>query len=249
LALLQRRDLEAARALVATSEMECEGLRRFGLRQPVAVIPNGVELDDGNVADLSGSHRGDRERTALFLSRVHPKKGVLELVRAWGQAAPTGWRLCIAGPDEGGHWGQVERLVRQLGLGDRVEYLGPVEGERKAALYREADLFLLPTFSENFGVVVAEALAHGLPVITTRGAPWADLVAHRCGWWIDMGVEPLVAVLREATALTDEERAALGARGREYVRRFDWGRIAEQTLALYRWILGQGERPDVVRLE
>lgn len=249
LAVFQRRDLESARAFVATSEMECEGLRQFGLRQPVAVIPNGVALDEGAAADLYGPRRQDRERIALFLSRVHPKKGVLELVRAWGQVAPKGWRLRIAGPDEGGHWGQVERLVRQLGLGDRVEYLGPVEGERKAALYREADLFVLPTFSENFGVVVAEALAHGLPVITTRGAPWEDLVTHRCGWWIDVGVEPLVPALREAMALTDEQRAAMGARGRDYVSRFDWGRIAEQTLALYRWILGRGARPDVVRLE
>jgi glycosyltransferase involved in cell wall biosynthesis len=249
LALFQRRDLESARAFVATSEMEYEGLRQFGLRQPVAVIPNGVDLDEADAVEPRAARRQDRERVALFLSRVHPKKGVLELVQAWGQVAPSGWRLRIAGPDEGGHWGQVERLVRQLGLGDRVEYLGPVEGERKAALYREADLFVLPTFSENFGVVVAEALAHGLPVITTRGAPWADLETYGCGWWIEVGVDPLVVALQEAMALTDEQRAAMGARGREYVRRFDWGRIAEQTVELYRWILGQGEMPDVVRLD
>ena len=210
LALFQRRDLESARAFVATSEMECEGLRRFGLKQPVAVIPNGVDFDDAAASDLGGARRQDGERIALFLSRVHPKKGVLELVQAWGQVAPAGWRLRIAGPDEGGHWGQVERLVRQLGLGARVEYLGPVEGARKAALYREADLFVLPTFSENFGVVVAEALAHGLPVITTRGAPWADLETYGCGWWIEVGVEPLVVALREAMALT---RRAAGRDG------------------------------------
>ena len=248
LALFQRRDLESARAFVATSEMECDGLRRFGLRQPVAVIPNGVDVGDADALALDHADEPGRERIALFLSRVHPKKGLLELVRAWGRVAPTGWRLRIAGPDEGGHWGQVERLVRQLGLSDRVEYLGPVEGARKAALYQGADLFVLPTFSENFGVVVAEALAHGLPVITTRGAPWADLETYGCGWWTEVGVDPLVVALREAMALSDEQRAAMGARGREYVRRFDWGRIAEQTLALYRWVLGQGEMPDVVRL-
>ncbi len=239
LGLFQRRDLDGARALVATSEMEHDGLRRLGLRQPVAVIPNGVDLADTDAGAPSVDRRADRERVVLFLSRIHPKKGVLELVRAWSEVVSAGWRLRIAGPDEGGHWGQVATLVRQLGL----------DGERKAALYREADLFILPTFSENFGVVVAEALAHGVPVITTRGAPWADLETYRCGWWIDVGVEPLVAALREAIALTDEERAAMGARGREYVTRFDWQRIAEHTLALYRWILGQGERPDCVRLD
>jgi glycosyltransferase involved in cell wall biosynthesis len=106
----------------------------------------------------------------------------------------------------------------------------------------------LPTFSENFGLVVAEALTYGVPGISTRGAPWADLQTHACGWWIETGVEPLVSALREAVALSDEERAAMGARGRVYVRRFDWDRIAEQTLAVYRWMLGRGDRPACVHL-
>lgn len=270
LALFQRRDLETARVFVATSEMECKNLRRLGLRQPVAVIPNGVSLptDRGAgaavlastlwpggsqggqaVLERGGAVRQARARVALFLSRVHPKKGVLDLVRAWGQVAPAGWRLRIAGPDEGGYWAEVARLVGQLGLGASIDYCGPVEGEPKAALYREADLFVLPTFSENFGLVVAEALAYGVPVITTRGAPWADLETYDCGWWIETGVEPLVAALRAAMALSDAERRAMGERGRVYVQRYDWDAIAAETLALYRWVLGQGERPACVRTD
>ncbi len=267
LMLFQRRDLAEARAFVATAEMEYAQLRRLGLRQPVAVIPNGVVLPVAHgtearaLADLrwpEGQRRQrlvpevpprHRERMALFLSRVHPKKGLLELVRAWGQVAPVGWRLRIAGPDEGGHWGEVARLVGHLGLEAVVDYVGPVEAERRAALYREADLFVLPTFSENFGVVVAEALAAGVPVITTRGAPWADLETHGCGWWIETGVAPLVLALREALALSDDERRVMGERGLAYVRRYDWDLIAGQTLALYRWLLGQGDRPGCVRLD
>jgi glycosyltransferase involved in cell wall biosynthesis len=193
--------------------------------------------------------RLDEERVALFLSRVHPKKGLLELVRAWAQVAPEGWRLEIAGPDEGGHWDEVARLVAELHLGDFVRYHGAVEGDRKTALFRRADLFVLPTFSENFGVVVAEALASGVPVITTRSAPWADLESHRCGWWIDVGVEPLAAALRAAMGLSDDERRAMGERGRHYVRRYDWDEIARQTLALYRWLLGHDDRPEFVRVD
>jgi len=266
LALFQRRDLAGARAFVATAEMEYAQLRRLGLRQPVAVIPNGVDLavtpgtEAMALADARGpgGQRGqrlvpevpprNRERVALFLSRVHPKKGLLELVRAWAQVAPVGWRLRIAGPDEGGHWGEVARLVGQLDLEAVIDYVGPVEAERRAALYREANLFVLPTFSENFGVVVAEALAAGVPVITTRGAPWADLVTYGCGWWIETGVPPLVLALREALALGDDERRAMGERGRAYVQRYDWSVIAVETLALYRWVLGQGERPACVRM-
>ena len=113
----------------------------------------------------------------------------------------------------------------------------------RAALYREADLLVLPTFSENFGVVVAEALAAGVPVITTHGAPWADLETHDCGWWIETGVAPLVLALREALTLSNDERRAMGERGLAYVQRYDWNAIAVETLALYRWVLGQGERP------
>ncbi len=107
---------------------------------------------------------------------------------------------------------------------------------------------MLPTFSENFGVVVAEALAHGLPVITTQGAPWADLPAFGCGRWIPIGVEPLAEALREAMALSDAERAAMGERGLQYVRRYDWAAIAEDMAAVYRWVLGRGDRPDCVRV-
>ena len=98
-------------------------------------------------------------------------------------------------------------------------------------------------------MVVAEALAHGLPVITTRAHPWADLQTHGCGWWVDVGVEPLVQALREALALSDDERRAMGERGRDYVQRYDWDDIAGQTVEVYRWILGQMAKPDCVRLD
>lgn len=250
MAIFQRRDLERAKVLVATATSEFESIRALGLRQPVAVIPNGVQLvsDDPFVGEL-GIPAGKAERTALFLSRVHPKKGILNLLNAWAAVAPQGWRLQIAGPDEGGHLAEVIALARKLGIDHAVEYLGELAGEAKARAYRGADLFVLPTFSENFGVVVAEGLAHGLPVITTRGAPWADLQTYGCGWWVDIGVDPLVQALREAMALNDDERRAMGERGRVYVRRYDWDDIARQTIDVYRWVLGQGPQPDCVRTD
>ena len=247
MAVFQWRDLASARLLVATSNVEYENIRRLGLRQPVAIIPNGVDLNVGALpATLVPVNR---QRMALFLSRVHPVKGLLNLVRAWEQLAQVGWRLRIAGPDDVGHLGEVMALVRHLGLHDSVDYVGTVEGAAKTALYNAADIFVLPTFTENFGVVVAEALAHGLPVITTRGAPWADLETFGCGWWVDIGVDPLVHALREAMAMSDVERRAMGERGRGYVRRYDWDGIAKMTIDVYRWVLGQGPKPDCVRTD
>ncbi|MGE0643568.1 MAG: glycosyltransferase [Nitrospira sp.] len=247
LSLYQRRDLESANLFIATAEQEAESIRRFGLHQPIAVIPNGVEHAIGGENGVPTHHR--TARTALFLSRIHPKKGLLNLVSAWGELRPRDWRLVIAGPDEDGHLAQVISSVHQQGITECVEYVGEVEGQKKAALYRDADLFVLPTFSENFGVVVAEALAYGLPVITTRGTPWADLEQFDCGWWIDTGVEPLVSVLRKAISLSDDERKAMGERGRRYVQRYDWNVIARQTAEVYRWLLLQGPKPDCVRTD
>lgn len=246
MALFQRRDLESASLLLATSSVEYENIRRLGLRKPVAIIPNGVNL--AGAALPATAAPAERPRVALFLSRVHPVKGLFNLVSAWTQLAPVGWRLRIAGPDEAGHLKEVLALVKGLGVQESVDYVGAVDGADKSALYNAADVFVLPTFSENFGVVVAEALAHGVPVITTRGAPWADLETFGCGWWVDIGVEPLVHALRKAMALSDDERHAMGARGRDYVRRYDWDDIARQTMDVYRWVLGQGQVPECVRV-
>ncbi len=246
--LFQWRDLESARLLVATSGVEYENIRKLGLRQPVAVIPNGVDLNIGPLPEKLALV--DRQRVALFLGRVHPVKGLSNLVRAWAKVAPVGWRLCLAGPDEGGHLREVMALAAQLGVDDFIDYVGAVDGAAKSMLYKSAEVFILPTFTENFGVVIAEALAHGLPVITTRGAPWADLVTNRCGWWVDIGVAPLVQALQEAISLSDDERQAMGGRGRAYVQRYNWDGIAKTTVDVYRWVLGDiATAPACVRLD
>lgn len=252
--LYQHRDLRAAKVLHATSEMEAENLRRLGLYQPIAVIPNGAELEGfaeevGDGGPNQAPRRADgQERIALFLSRIHPKKGLLPLVEAWNRLRPTGWRVIIAGPDEAGHRGEVEASIRLKGLESVFEFVGAVDGEAKLGLYRSADLFVLPTFSENFGVVVAEALACGVPVITTKGAPWQGLETHGCGWWIELGVDPLVVALRQATSTPTELLRAMGERGRVYAEStYGWPGIAKEMLSVYRWMLNQGPRPACVR--
>ncbi len=105
-----------------------------------------------------------------------------------------------------------------------------------------ADVFVLPSFSENFGVVVAEALAYGVPVIATLGTPWKGLVATRLrlvgrAWRGCAG-----DALSQAMTLSDEERNAMGVRGQKYARQFDWSHIPNETADVYRWLLGQADR-------
>jgi len=235
---------------MATSAAEHESLRRLGLDQPVAIVPNGIDLELPETSPDTGTDKpGDRTRVVLFLSRIHPKKGIENLLQAWAGLDTTGWVLRIAGPGEDGYLDSMRRLAQRLGLAGRVEFPGAVSGEQKRAAYCAADVFVLPSHSENFGVVVAEALAHGLPVITTTGTPWQEIEGAGCGWWIDIGVPPLAAALGEAMGLSDRQRCLMGKRGQEYVRRYSWDAIARQTAEVYRWVLGRGDRPDCVHLD
>jgi glycosyltransferase involved in cell wall biosynthesis len=132
----------------------------------------------------------------------------------------------------------------------RVELSGPVYGEQKRALYRQAALHVLPSHSENFGMTVAESLAQGTPVITTHGTPWSGLVREGCGWWIELGIEPLARALEQATALSRAELRARGERGRDWMRRdFSWDSIARQMAEVYAWLRAGGPTPATVRLD
>ncbi len=239
----QRADLAGARAVHATAEEEADDLRALGVDVPIAVVPNGVEQAPPGPALAS------RAQTVLFLSRISPKKGLLDWVAAWARVRPPGWRCVVAGPDEEGHRAAVERAVAQAGLQDVFSFYGPASDDRKWELYHAAQLFVLPTHSENFGIVVAEALAAGVPVITTRGAPWRELETHRCGWWCEREPDALAVALREAVALSGADRAEMGRRGRALVEaRYGWPPIAARLAAVYEWMLAGGAPPPDVRL-
>jgi glycosyltransferase involved in cell wall biosynthesis len=242
-ALMQKRAARAVGCFHATSIQEYRDIRNFGLRQPVAVIPNGIDIP------APPPDREDRERLVLSLGRVHPKKGLDRLIRAWALLPETvrvGWNLRIVGPDEGNHAAELRRLVAELGLAG-VTISEPVFGEEKRRLMARAWVFALPTLSENFAMTVAESLAVETPVISTVGAPWQGLETHRCGWWVEHGPEPMANALAEAMALSPGELAGMGARGRDWMRRdFGWARIAEDMQAVYRWLLGAEGRPPHV---
>jgi glycosyltransferase involved in cell wall biosynthesis len=241
--LYQRRDLRSARCLHATAPQEVEASHAVRLRNPIALIPNGVDLPTvaGRRPEVNG------ERKILFLGRIHPVKGLQNLVEAWHLIRPVGWRCILAGPDEAGHQRELQAALRARNLESSFEFPGMIADDDKWKLLGQADLFVLPSFTENFGMAVTEALAVGLPVITTRGTPWQELRARQCGWWIEIGVEPLAAALREAISLSDQERREMGERGRCLVEeKYSWSKIARDMLDVYRWVIGQGSEPACV---
>src|ERR1035437_829646 len=240
--VFQKRDLEQARVFRATAEHELLAIRRLGFRQPIALIPNGIEMPD-----WAEPANGNNPRILLFVGRIYPVKGLLNLVKAWAAIKPQGWRCIVAGPDEAGHKQAVEAATIAAGLGNKFSFPGPIDGSAKWDLYKSADLFVLPSFTENFGLVVAEALACGIPVITTRGTPWECLQVKDCGWWVDVGDQSLAAALKEAMGATDARRREMGLRGRQLVEaRYAWGPIGRTMVAVYEWVLGRAPKPDCI---
>ncbi len=242
--LYQRRDLQSATLLVATADQEVRDIQCRVPGKAIALIPNGVDLPEtltSSGADEPKAKAENRVRTAVFLGRIHPVKGLKNLVEAWNRVQPAGWRCVLAGPDEVGHQAELEAWLRERKLNGDFQFTGLLADRQKWNLLSEADLFILPSFTENFGVSVVEALAAGVPVITTKGTPWSELVAQKCGWWVDLGAEPLAGALREATSLADQDRRDMGKRGRILVeQKYSWPRIAGEFVEAYQWVIGQG---------
>lgn len=241
--LFQNEALSAAKAFHATAESELDDIRAFGLKQPVCLIPNGVDIPV-----VSGSKIEKVSREILTLGRIHPKKGIDVLVRAWARIADRypSWSLRIVGPDEGGHLFELQTLVKTLEV-PRISFSEPLYGDEKVQAYASADVFVLPTLSENFAMTVAESLAAGTPVICTKGAPWSALNDENCGWWIDHGVDALVDKLEQVLAMPGEELEEMGERGRSWMQReFSWQSFGEKSLEFYSWLLGRGPVPDFV---
>jgi len=243
LALYQKRNLQQASAFHATCEAEAEHIRQLGFSQPIAIIPNGV-----SIPDTPSSVPDPKElKTALFLSRLHPKKGVPMLLEAWATINPPNWQLVISGYDEGNHLAELKRQTEHLGLSSVISFPDPLFDQAKNDAFHRADLFILPSHSENFGIVIAEALASGLPVITTRETPWQILEEQNCGWWVDATPEAIACSLKQACQLSPSELQAMGHRGKKLVEeKFLWPRIAKQMLQFYHWLIDEAEKPDYV---
>ena len=244
--LLQKPALHRITCFHATAESEYNDIRRLGFRQPVTVIPNGIHVPELPV------RRSGSGRTLLFLGRIHPQKGLDLLIRAWKgveQEFPD-WRLVIAGPDNAGHLPKMQALAEELRAG-RIIFAGPVYGDEKTASYRDADLFVLPTYSENFGMSVAEALAVGTPVLVTKGAPWSGVIPERAGWWVDVDHHALTAGLRDAMGRSATELQEMGARGRSWMMRsFGWSGIGERMAKTYEWLVNRSlPIPEWVHLD
>jgi poly(glycerol-phosphate) alpha-glucosyltransferase len=263
LLLYERRYLAGAACLQATAAAEIQSVRELGLRQPVCVIPNGVDLPELDPPPVAGA-KAPARRTLLFLGRLHPKKGLPNLLQAWaaekargGGSAP--WVLEIAGWDQGGHEDKLKQLASRLGLdwrdartgatgNDRFEadvvFAGPQFGTDRDAAYRRCDAFILPSFSEGLPVAVLEAWSYAKPVLMTPGCNLPEGFTARAAWKMEPSAPDIARALDEFFRTPEPEQSAAGRRGRQLVEeRFTWEKIGVQMAGVYSWLAGNGPKP------
>ena len=237
----QKRALQNTDFFHVTAKHEIKEISNLGYKKPFILIPNGIHIPKlGKIKDST-------KRNLLFLSRLHPKKGLDILIDAWiiiHKKFPD-WNLLIIGPADDLNYVNKLKIKLKESHAERFQFIGEITGAQKFEYFFRSDLFVLPSYSENFGLVVAEALSCQVPVICSKGAPWEDLNKHNAGWWIEIGLDPLIKSLIHAMSLERNKLKRLGINGRNWmINEYAWSEIARDFTKTYDWIINNGEQPN-----
>lgn len=235
LLLYQRRALRMANALIATAESEQKNLQKLEYNNRVEVVPNGIIVDG-----IEMKKTWNCTKTLLYMGLLRPNKGAGVLLDALSLIKDKlyGYKVIVAGPDTEGYLETLKDKCIKYGLEDIVEFPGGVFGDEKWNLMQQADVFVLPTLNENFGLVIAEAYLSGTPVITCKGAPWPCIQENRFGWWEERIPENIAKAMAEALDSTEADLKDMGIRGRDYVvNHFASDKVATVMLDKYHNII------------
>lgn len=229
----EARTIARAAALHVTSETEARETAELGITLPtVECIPNGIDVPTTTTSIDAGPYASLRRPFALFLSRINWKKGLDRLLHAWSMVPDL--ELVIAGNDEEGYTPTLCRLANVLGVTARVHFIGPVDDLHKWALYASASMFVLPSYSENFGNAVVEAMAMGCPVVISEAVGLADFVREHDAGRVVSGEPAALAAQVRALALDSDLRQRLGANGRRATElQLKWDGVAARMDAAY----------------
>lgn len=230
--LYQKRAIKNADMLVATAPTEQQNIYKLGLNNKITIIPNGIQIDK-----ISCKETWEKSKTILFLALLRPNKGAHLLIEAIAliKSSLQDWKVIIAGKGDNNYTSYLNQLILKYNLESIISLPGAIYGDSKWELYKKADIFVLPTLNENFGIVIAESLLCGTPVITCKGAPWKELIDKKCGWWIERTPQDIADTIYQAINLEDKELKAMGTRGREYIiNNFAANNIAYKMSEMYK---------------
>ncbi len=240
LQLIERRVLDQAARIHAVSRQEAQNIKPYGFQTSVLEVPNGIELDDyrftsGKSADRLRWEIPPEGKVVLFLSRIHPKKNLTFLGQVFRALLETdeNYFLVVAGPDNNTYAQEVKRYYAKLGIAKRCRFTGEVKGAEKSQVYQLSDIFVLPTHSENFGVVVLEALAAGLPAVVSTNAPWAELEEYQAGRWLDLEEDDFVRAIQGIMEAPEE----YAYRAKKLAAAYSWEQVSARLLTAYQDII------------
>jgi glycosyltransferase involved in cell wall biosynthesis len=254
--LFETRNLRTADCLHAGSRSEAENFRRFGLRNPIAIIPNGMNIGKFELGndreELLREQPALRERKLLlFLSRIHPKKGLSELFSAWAKvkAQDKNWSLLVVGPDELNHESELRKMAAELKITRHIHFMGPAYGPKKRQFLAAVDAFTLPSFSEGFSMAVLEAAAAGLPILLTKECNFPELAAAGAAIEVPAGPVGIPEGLTQFLELSETQRKLMGTKGLELVTQsYTWRAVATAMMRVYEWLAKTGPKPDCIQL-
>lgn len=255
--IYENKNLNSAACIHSLSATETMSIRQYGIKNPICQIPNGVDLPDTTSACVLPPWHSlipKGKKILLYLGRIHPKKGLANMLLAWSHVRKkqtvlsNNWTLIVAGWDQGGHESELKRLAKELELFNDVLFIGPQFGKMKISCYRNANAFILPSFSEGFPMVVLEAWSHGLPVIMTTQCNISEGFEACAAIQIQPDVTDISRGMIQLIEMSANECALMGTRASTLVKeRFAWKRIANEMKSVYEWILGGGTPPDSVK--
>jgi glycosyltransferase involved in cell wall biosynthesis len=245
--IYEKSNLLNSACIIACSKDEGFKLKKMFPDNEIAVIPNGVSLDFYNEPFSIHNNPKDKKRM-LFLSQIIPIKGLerlFEIIAKMGVENFSEWELLIVGYEDKNYVKFLKNMVLELKLEKIVSFVGPKFGKDKVEIFDSADVFIFPSFNENYGIVIAEALSRGLPVIATKGTPWEELNSSKCGFWVDNTKEGIEAGLVKLLQMPQSELKKMGLRGRDLIKnKYLWNKSTLKTIQLYDWVLSGGVKPN-----
>ena len=254
--LFENRHLKNASCIHALNVEEYDAVRRYGLTNPVAIIPNGVTLPSLKVTSSKAPWSDvvdPSSKVLLFLGRIHPKKGLEALISAWAKATPVllqDWHLIIAGWDDGGHLETLKLLVSTLNVSDSVSFVGALYGEEKRNAFQLASGFILPSSSEGLPIAVLEAWSYQVPVLMTKHCNLPEGFAEGAAIEIGTSSNEIVEGLISLSNHSGSDLHSIGILGRKLVAaKFSWTSISQQINSVYTWVSHGTDMPECVRLE
>ncbi len=237
--------------IIACSEPEALYFKKIFYNKDVAIIPNGIPLDFVNSLNTDTLNlRLKTKHRLLFISQIIPLKGLdrlFKVIANIGIDKFSNYEFIISGYGDNRYIISLIHLVNNLKINNLVSFIDPQYAKNKIDLFDSADFFIFPSYNENYGIVVAEALARKIPVLATKGTPWEELNTHNCGFWVDNNNEGIKSGLLKILHTSEQDRIIMGERGKELIKtKYLWDYSAKKTIELYLWILNKGTKPSFV---